>query len=146
ACYNTKAQWNPGANNPRRIADLGPENQSRPMAMLGVADLNQVFIGTIPEYGQLGGVLAVYDIGTGKTAVHHDVVPKQSICSLVYHKCLVIGGTTIFGGLGQKPETTEAKLFVWDPTSNSKTFETSVAGAKAITGLFVGPDGNVWGM
>jgi streptogramin lyase len=146
ASYNTRMQWNPRANNPRRIADLGPENQSRPMAMLGVADLNQVFIGTIPEYGQLGGVLAVYDIGTGKIAVHHDVVPKQSICSLVYHKGLVIGGTTIFGGLGQKPEETEAKLFVWDPTGNSKTFETSVAGAKAITGLFVGPDGEIWGM
>ena len=117
------------------------------MAMLGVEKLNKVFIGTIPEYGQLGGVLAVYDPTTDKLIVHHDVVPKQSICSLTFANDVIVGGTTISGGLGQKPEATEAKLFIWDPATDSKTFEiVPVPGAKAVTGLFAGPDENVWGL
>ncbi len=147
SCYDTTKPWEPKDKNPRQFGDLGPENQSRPMAMCGVEKLNKVFIGTIPEYGQLGGVLAIYDIATDKLAVYHDVVPKQSICSLVFDHDLIVGGTTISGGLGQKPEATEAKLFVWDPTADKKLFEiVPVAGAKAITGLFIGPDGNIWGM
>jgi streptogramin lyase len=146
SCYDTTKPWD-GKTNPRRFGDLGPENQSRPMAMLGVEKLNKVFIGTIPEYGQLGGVLAVYDPTTDKLAVHHDVVPKQSITSLVFANDLIVGGSSIWGGLGQKPEATEAKLFIWDPATDKKLLETvPVPGAKAITGLFVGPDKNVWGM
>jgi DNA-binding beta-propeller fold protein YncE len=145
--YDTAKPWSTKDNNPHQFGDLGPENQSRPIAMLGVQSLNKVFIGTVPEYGQLGGVLAIYDIATKKLDVHHDVIAKQSICSLAFDKNLVVGGSTIWGGLGQKPVETEAKLFIWDPATNQKTAELSaVPGAKAITGLFVGPDGNIWGM
>jgi outer membrane protein assembly factor BamB len=147
ALYDTSNPWDSKKNNPRQFADLGPEDQSRPMAMCGVESLGKVFIGTVPEYGKLSGVLAVYDIKSNKIEVHHDVVPKQSIVSLVYCKNLIIGGSSIWGGLGQQPQETGARLFVWDPETNKKVFEiVAVEGAKAITGLFTGPDGSVWGM
>jgi streptogramin lyase len=145
--YDTTQPWNPKENNPRQFGDLGPENQSRPMAMLGVAELNKVFIGTVPEYGLLGGVLATYRIDQDKLATHHDVVHDQSIVSLVHSNGLVVGSTSIFGGLGIAPSQKEAKLFLWDPKKNEKVYETvPVAGATAITGLFIGPDQSVWGL
>jgi hypothetical protein len=146
--YYTTKPWDTKQDNPRQFGDLGKEhNQSRPMAMCGVEELGKVFIGTIPEYGQLGGVLAICDPKTDKIDVYHHVVPKQSITSLAYVGNVIVGGTSIWGGLGQQPEEKEAKLFLWDPAKNEKVFETTpVSGAALISGLFKGPDGIAWGM
>lgn len=145
--YDTTKPWNAKENNPRQFGDLGPENQSRPMAMLGVGELKKVYIGTVPEYGSLGGVLATYSIEQDKLMTHHDVVHDQSIVSLVYANGLIVGATSISGGLGIEPSQKEAKLFLWDPVKEEKIFEaTAVDGATAITGLFIGPDRNVWGL
>jgi len=66
--------------------------------------------------------------------------------SLVEAGDLVIGGASIFGGLGGKPTQAEGKVFGWDPVQKQKTFElVPVPGAMAITGLMQGPDGNIWG-
>src|SRR5205085_2911115 len=60
---------------------------------------------------------------------------------------MIVGGTSIWGGLGQKPSEKEAKLFIWDPVAAKKVSEIApVPNAPALTGLFVGPDGNAWGM
>jgi len=145
--YDTTKPWNPKENNPRQFGNLGPEKQSRPMAMLGVPELQKVFIGTVPEYGMLGGVLASYDIAMDSIVTHHDVIPNQSIVTLVYANNQVIGGTSISGGLGIEPSEMEAKLFIWDPKKDEKTFEmVPVPGATAMTGFFIGPDKNVWGL
>jgi len=115
--------------------------------MCGVKELNKVFIGTIPEYGMLGGVLAEYDIAADKLEVHRDVIPKQSIVSLCYTGGLIVGGASIWGGLGQEPSERSAKLFVWELVKHKKVFEaTPVENAPAVTGLFVGPDKYVWGL
>jgi sugar lactone lactonase YvrE len=145
--YDTTRPWNPKENNPHQFGDLGPEQQSRPMAMLGVEELKKVYIGTVPEYGLLGGVLATYDIEQDALKTFHDVVHDQSIVSLVYSNGLVIGGTSISGGLGIEPSQKEAKLFIWDPKKNEKILEmTPVESVTAITGLCIGPDKNVWGL
>ena len=145
--YDTSKPWDVKDKNPREFGNLGPEKQSRPMAMLGVPELKKVYIGTVPEYGMLGGVLSIYDIDKQTLATHHDVVPDQSIVSLVYAGGVVVGGSSISGGLGIKPSASEAKLFIVDPATDSKTYETvPVPGATAITGLFVGPDKHVWGL
>jgi hypothetical protein len=60
---------------------------------------------------------------------------------------LVYGGTTVAGGQGSVPTTTEAKLFVWDVEKKEKIAEfVPVPGKRALTALTVGPDGNIWGM
>lgn len=130
-------------------ADIpGYTPQDRAFAMLGVEEHNQLFIGTVPKNGNLGGAFTIYEPGTGKDPeVHWNLMPDQSIISLVYKDGKVYGGTTVAGGQGSIPTTTEAKLFVWDVEKREKTAElVPVAGKRALTALTVGPDGNIWGM
>ncbi|MFG3706227.1 hypothetical protein ACGF7U_16080 [Micromonospora sp. NPDC047670] len=131
-------------SNPRQFGSLGADHQDRPFAVTGVGD--RVAFGTIPEYGQLGGALALVDPATGAKEVYRDVVPEQSVTALTTVGSLVLGGTGIWGGLGVAPTRTEAKLFLWDPATRTKVWEgAAIPGAKAITRLIVAPDGRIWG-
>lgn len=132
-------------NNPHQFAQV--PGQSRPVAMLGVPELSTLFIGTVPEYGQLGGHLMVYNPNTDRLLDAGEVVARQSVVSLVYSDKLIIGGTSIAGGLGIQPKARQAKLFGWDPQSEKKVFElVPVPNTQAITSLIIGPDRNVWGV
>ena len=145
--YDPAQPWSGSTKNPQLLEELDRFEQDRPFATLGVEKINKVFFGTVPDYGRLGGALAVYDAANGKVDVHRDVVPEQSIVSLAYASDLIVGSTSISGGLGVKPSATEAKLFLWEPATNRKIFETvPVPGKWLITGLLNGPDGNIWGM
>lgn len=137
--------WDVEHGNPRQIAKV--EGQSRPIAVLGVPQLSKVFIGMVPEYGILGGHLMEYDPATEKLTDHGEAVEKQSVVSLVYAGEMIVGGTSVTGGLGIPPQAKEACLFGWDPRTNSKSFQlTPVPGAAAITCLIIGPDKKVWGI
>ena len=143
--YDTAKPWD--AKNPRLLDTLDRFEQDRPMAVLGVEKLNKVLFGTIPDYGLLGGAIVVYDARSGKVEVHRNVVQDQSVIGLAYANDLIVGSTSISGGLGTKPTAKEAKLFLWDPVKKEKVFEVApVAGAWMITGLMNGPDGNIWGV
>jgi hypothetical protein len=143
--YNTKEKWSANANNPRKIGEI--EGQSRSFAVLSIPDQQKMVFGTIPDYGKLGGALLVYDKASDKLSSYGAVIPLQSIASLVKTTDLLLGGTTISGGLGVKPVAKEAVLFGWNMDTNKKEFElVPVPGASAITCLINGPDGNVWGI
>jgi hypothetical protein len=134
-----------GAHNPRQIGQV--PGQSRPMAVLGVPELARVFIGTVPEYGKLSGHLLVYEPAKEKLKDEGEIVSKQSVVSLAYANGLILGGTSVAGGLGIKAEAQHAKLFGWDPVSGKKVFELEpVTNSQAITALMNGPDHNVWGV
>lgn len=139
----TKA-WDTTAGNPRQIAEF--PNQSRPVTLLGVPSIQRLYVGMIPEYGILGGDLAVLDTATQKWATFAGVVRSQSVVSLAYADGLVVGGTTVWGGLGIDPTEKEGRLFLWDPVTNQKIFETvPVPGKGIVSGLTTMPDGTVWG-
>lgn len=141
--FNPNKPWN--KNNPRQLAQL--KGQSRPMAVLGVPELAKVFTGTVPEYGQLGGHLFAYDPAIDQLDDCGEIVPRQSVISLAYSNGILLGGTSIAGGMGVKPVTAEAKLFAWDPAKQRKILEiTPVSGATALTCLIKGPDKNIWGV
>jgi hypothetical protein len=145
--FDTSKPWDAKLNNPEKIEDLDRFDQDRPFAVLGVEELNKVFFGSVPDYGTLGGAVTVYDPATKKIDVHRNVVQDQGVTSLVYAGGLIVGATTRSGGLGIEPKATEAKLFLWDPKTSEKVFETApVPGAWLISGLCVGRDGNVWGV
>ena len=144
--FDTSRPWNAKQDNPHQFDHLDRVEQDRPIGVLGVKSLDKVFYGTVPDYGKLGGVLAVVDGPSDKVDVYRDVIPKQSIVTLAYAKHLLVGGTAVAGGLGIVPQASEAKLFLWDPAQNKVVYETApVAGATVLSGFIVGPDGNVWG-
>jgi hypothetical protein len=133
-------------SNPRELFRLEEYGQDRPFGMLAVPSLKKVFIGTVPAYGLLGGVFAVYDPQSSKTQVMRNLISNQGIVSLIADHNLVIGGSCINGGLGVEPTEKEAKLFGWDPAKSEKVFELApVAGKRGISGLRKGPDNHIWG-
>lgn len=145
AMDDTTQEWKSARANPKIIGKV--DGQSRPFAGLGVPELKQVFFGTVPEYGTLGGGIADYDPAAEKLSFFGDIVKDQSVIALVYADKMIIGGTSIFGGLGQKPSQSEGKLFIWDPRTKQKVFESvPVPGSTAVTCLMVGPDKKVWGL
>lgn len=135
--------------NPYTIAVLEEDGQDRPFAWTSAGDL--VATGTVPGYGDLGGALTLIDPSTDDYHVHRDVVPEQSITALTSLDGQVVGGTSVWGGLGVPPTQSDAVLFGWDtggsPGGGTKAWEVvPVTGERAITGLTVTPDGHVWGV
>ncbi|MEF3305841.1 Ig-like domain-containing protein [Paenibacillus sp. GYB003] len=122
--------------------------QDRPYAMLGVPELNQVFIGTVPDYAVSGGALTVYDpsAGTVSYQVYRNIVQDQSVVALAYKDGKLYGGTSYRGGLGAEWPYADGKLFVYDVASRAKEAElVPVPGKGSVNELIVGPDGNIWG-
>ncbi len=156
--FDTSRPWNitgeKEKNNPRKIFSLtkhpsipGDIEQDRPWAMAGSQAMNKLFVGTTPKNGMLGGVLAIWDtVKQGEPEVHWNIVPDQSIVSLVVKDGLVYGGSSITGGMGIKPRATEAEFFIWDPAQKKKIYsKVPVPGAATVSALGVGPDGKIWG-
>ncbi|MBI5381217.1 MAG: hypothetical protein HZA31_04895 [Opitutae bacterium] len=133
---------------PWRPKSLGQmEDQSRPIAMAVVPEVGKLYIGNIPEYGILGGALGVCDLATDKLTWLPKFVEKQSVASLLAVDGLLVGGTTVAGGLGIEPTEKEGKLFVFDPKAGQKLCELiPVPGKMIVSGLMRGPDGLIWGV
>ncbi|BCJ37713.1 hypothetical protein Athai_52160 [Actinocatenispora thailandica] len=148
--YGQLSVWDPhapaGADNPRKLfALVDSDEQNRPVAV--VPHGRRVYVGTTPGYGVYGGALSVYDLDTGELAVHRNIVPDQTVASLLPVGDAVWGGSSIDGGQGTEPKATEAKLFRYDPATGTRTAEyTPVPGAESITALTVGPDHDLWGL
>lgn len=143
--YDVSQPWNIGKNNPELIFE--EKDQSRSFAVHALPKWQKVYFGTVPEYGKLGGVLAMYNEANNKHTSFGEVLAKQSVASLASKDDILILGGSISGGLGIKPERKEAELMLWDLKTNQPiTKLVPVAGAAAITCLINGPDGNIWGI
>ncbi|KKK39897.1 hypothetical protein WQ57_01060 [Mesobacillus campisalis] len=135
-------------SNPKLEYDIKDE-QDRPFAI--TSGNNKLFVGTIPDYGVLGGALAIYDSETDEWSQQRNVVQDQSIISLAYHDGKLFGGTSVWGGLGINPKAEKAKIFVWDVEKGEKILEftpeiPSIDKAPRMIGdLSIGPDGFLWG-
>jgi len=142
---DTTKPWNLAAGNPSRIADI--PGQDRPFGGVSLPEYHKMYFGTVPAYGKLGGALVEYDVDKEKVEIFTDVVHDLSIVSLAYADGVVVGGTSVKGGMGIAPAAHEAKLFGWDPVSKKKLFElVPLDSARSITCLITGPDGNIWGV
>lgn len=109
--------------NPKALAQI-EESQDRPFA-LTAAD-GKIFIGTVPDYGQLGGALSIYDLASGKMTTVRNLVQNQSIISLAVKDGMLYGSTSAYGGLASTPSEKQAKLFVYDYKNNEKVKEVTV--------------------
>lgn len=136
---------------PRKLFDIG-DAQDRPIS--GIEAEGKIFVGSIPDYGELGGGLMVYD-PSGENPkesykVYRNIVENQSIISLAHKDGKIYGSTSINGGLSSETKATEAKIFVWDIEKEKKIKEISLDipglySPPAIGGLSIGPDGLLWG-
>lgn len=124
------------------------EEQDRPYVM--TAHEGRLLIGTIPDYGRLGGAMTIYDPATDTRRTHRDIVHNQSVVGLAQRGRYIYGSTTIHGGLGTAPTEKEAKIFVWDDQEQRKVteFTLDLPGLDTppmISGLTFGRDGLLWG-
>ncbi|MFI7149914.1 hypothetical protein ACIBO2_33740 [Nonomuraea sp. NPDC050022] len=155
--YDPALPWNsteyspspePGpAPNPARLFDLAADKQIRPRALVSAG--RYLVAGTMPDLGQLGGVLAVWDPVKGELKhAARNVVQDQSIVSLAYRDGVVYGGTSIYGGQAATPPTQpEAKLFAWSVRENRLLWEIVPApGKPAIPALAFDRRGRLWGI
>lgn len=140
-----------GTGNPSLAYDIG-NDQDRPFVL--TSGDNKLFVGTIPDYGKLGGALTIYDANStsdNKWTEYSNIVTDQSIVGLAYKDGMLYGGTSIYGGLGINPTQSEAKLFIWDVANGKKVSEISlnIPGLdkpQLIGSLSFGPDGNLYGI
>lgn len=134
------------AKNPALIDFENSDEGWRPQAMIDGPD-GKVFIGAVSGYGKLGGPLAVWDVANAKVEQYPNLVQDQSVVTLTRWKNLIAGATTVGGGGGSHPTKSEARLFLWDPKTRRKVFETvPVAGAGTITDLIAAPNGLIYGI
>ncbi|MEF7438082.1 hypothetical protein V4V36_00230 [Paenibacillus lautus] len=123
--------------------------QDRPFIMRAAE--GKLFIGTIPDYGKLGGSLTIYDPANGSQYTEYkNVINNQSIVGIAVKDGKVYGSTTVAGGLGITPSEPAAKMFVWDIATGKveKEWVPSIEGASPtphiISGTSFGPDGLLW--
>jgi hypothetical protein len=131
----------------KQIFDI--PDQDRPFIMTA-AD-SKLYIGTIPDYGHLGGSLTILDpASVAGSAVYKNVVHNQAIAGLAKVNGKLFGSTTVYGGLGIDPSEPAAKIFVWDIEKGEKIteFVPDIPGVtvqpKMISGMSMGPDGLLW--
>lgn len=138
--------------NPKEIFRVG-EAQDRPIHGT-VGDDGKIYLGSIPDYGELGGALTVFDPSAPNPQeslqVYRNIVQDQSIISLAYKDGKVYGSTNINGGLSSQTVAKEAKMFVWDVEKAEKLTEFTLdipglVSPTSIGGLSIGPDGLLWG-
>jgi streptogramin lyase len=121
-------------------------NSWRPMAMIAGSH-GDIYLGAVSGYGTLGGPLTVWNPATNRIDSYPHLVPDQSVVTLAMAGDLVAGGTSVGGGGGSRPTQTEARLFLWDPRSRQKQFETApVPGARELTDLIQAPNGLLFGI
>jgi hypothetical protein len=133
--------------NPRDLGPMG-EDLYRPRAMIA-GPHGKVLIGGYPDYGLLGGAIAVYDPMKNEKRVYRHIIRNQSIASLAYIEKLdlIAGGSSIRGGTGTHAVEKEAKLMLWDPKEEKKIFEiVPVPEAKTILSLAVTVEGLLYGI
>lgn len=110
----------------------------------------RLYVGSIPDYGRLGGALSVIDLADGETTVLRNVVQDQSVVGIAVRDGVIYGSTTTRGGLGIDPSQSEAKLFTVDARTLVKTGEYSLDLPSGqvpmlIGGLDFGPGRLLWG-
>lgn len=148
--YGRLSVWDPHApespTNPRALFSLVDSHlQNRPVAV--VPSGGKVYVGTTPGYGEYGGALSVYDLGSGALSVYRNIVVDQTIASILPTGSGLWAGSSTDSGQGTVPRATEAKLFRADPATGTKTAEVvPVPGARSINELTAGPDGRLWGL
>lgn len=141
--YDTTQPWDRGTN-PKEPVTVGDE-QDRPHAFASLGD--KIAVGTVPFSGRLDGAISLWNPHTGDLTVDRGFLGDHSPVSLVAHDGLLYGGTSVWGGFGIDPSEPSGLFFVYDPTTGQVRYaKAPVRGKAVVSGLTLGPDGNIWGL
>ncbi len=137
--YETTKPWQPLDEqhpNPRRLFSLLHEGQDRIWDMKLASD-DRIYLACNATYGKLSGALVRFDPQTYAYHVFHNLMPEQTLwCLETKVPGKVIIGSWIYGGLGQKPTTTEGKLGIFDiATEQIERLIVPVPNAKNVTSI-----------
>jgi len=135
--------------NPTRVIQLSLEHQQERPEQLIVGPDNAVWIGSVPVKGRLGGALSRIDPADLSAQCWRDVVPDQSITTLVSlpDRNQLLLGSSVRGGTSAAPKATEAVLALWDIATSKVVDEfRPVAGARQYQGLALTANGMVHGL
>lgn len=146
---STNPLSNPAGNVPEDL---------RPWGMT-TAPNGKVYIGALASYGKQTGPLIAWNTQNNSDVQQFFPITDQGITSLsitgghcqysTASYCL-IGGTSIYGGSGTTPSTSNAQLFTWDVTGNKVIHTYAIPNVKnvsQITDLVVNPaNGYVYGV
>ena len=123
-------------------------SQERPFAFADLGD-RIMAIGTVANKNTGGGALSFWRPGS-PAKVMRNPVGDQSVVDLLKVGNVLVAGSSIHGGTGYTPTTTQAKLFTVDPSSGAvldtviPTFEGQTSWVSALTRNPL--DGSVWGI
>lgn len=133
--------------NPEHLFSIGREAGQDRVSDIVDAD-GLAAAATIPNYGELGGALVLFDPAAGSDPqIHRHVVEDHSVVSLAYRDGLIYGGTSIHGGIDSAPAQGPAELFIWDVDAQERV-DSIVADETAdiIHTLTFDAEGRLWGM
>lgn len=133
--------------NPEHLFTIGRSaGQDRTSDMIAAGDL--IAAGTVPNYGENGGALVLFDPHSDdQPQIHRDIVLGQSVSALAYRDGLVYGGTSVHGGIDSTPTQGPAELFVWDVEAGELVTSAPVDDdAQIIHSLAFDDQGRLWVM
>lgn len=132
-----------GKGNPEPVFSL--DGQDRPIAMASAGEY--LAVGTVAEYGQLDGMVALYNPDTEEIHEFREIVGEQSISALAYRDGVLYGGTSDRGGGGTTPTNSQAQIFAIDvETKKVLWIKDAPEAHKQVSALTVDDDGYLWGV
>lgn len=153
AGYDPAKPWHSGSEttaNPRLILHIS-DDQYRPVGGIHSGPNGQLYIGTQPDYGLLGGALSAFDPLTQSLEVHRNIFQDEEIGAVAADERYVYAEADPGGGGGSRPTATGAHFFVWDPAQRKIVFDHVFADGHPITAIatvnghaYFEDDGDLW--
>lgn len=127
---------------PRIDCTIGAQ-QNRPYGIAGYGD--RVYFGSQAEYGHDLGAFGWLDLTTGACTTLEGAIGHQSINAIAASGGKVFGGGNIFFGYDGIPVDTQAKLLIFDEsTQQPKTITWPVPNTRSVNAAVTAADGTVW--
>lgn len=134
--------------NPVTLGDMQGAGQDRAFNITDAGD--KIVWGAYPNYGKLGGAVAVYDKKERRTLGVYKPVENQAISGLVCRGNKIYGSTSVYGGLGIDAIDAPSNIFVMDINTgkvlNKKevTLKTDKNRQYFVGNMIFDKNGNLW--
>ncbi|TWD84202.1 hypothetical protein FB561_5377 [Kribbella amoyensis] len=127
---------------PRVDCSIGA-SQNRPYGLAAHGD--RIYYGTQAEYGHDQGAFGWLDLTTGRCTTLAGAIGHQSVNAIAASGTKVFGGGNIFYGYDGLPIDTQAKLLIFDETTQqARTITWPVPNTRSVNAAVTAPDGTVW--